>query len=237
MACILDSYRKNECVESVDRCAHAIAINGRIDASKMPREYRGITLFNSPARESQSTIYNKLGDYIETFGRIHDETDSRRIKSIYLYSKNPGTGKTTTAIALLNQFIIASYLGALKRDMRPPLRPVFFLDLNELQSSFNLATQTRDEGALKRFRKTIEIASFCPFVAIDDIGLRSATEAFRGHVHTIINARCANGLPTVYTSNIPIDELTTIFDARLADRVRDQCAVFAFDGESKRGRR
>ena len=100
-----------------------------------------------------------------------------------------------------------------------------------------MGTQIRDEAALRAFRKSIQIASQAPFVAIDDIGVRNATEAFRGHVHTVINARCANGLPTVYTSNVTIDELATIFDERLADRVRDQCAAFAFDGSSKRGRR
>lgn len=237
MTCILDSYRRSECASDASQCVHAIAINGRIDAAKLPRDYRDITLTTSPVRESQAQIYSKLDEYATTFRRIYDDTDSRRIKSIYLYSESPGTGKTTTAAALVNQFIITSYLGALKQGKQPPLKPAYFLDLNELQSSFNLGTQIRDEAALKQFRKSIQIASQAPFVAIDDIGVRNATEAFRGHVHTIINARCANGLPTVYTSNVTIDELATIFDARLADRVRDQCAAFAFVGRSKRGRR
>lgn len=237
MACILDEYRRNVCEAKEGQCVHAIAINGRIDAAKLPRDYRNITLNNSPARECQPHIYGRLSEYVETFKRIHDENTTKRIKSIYLYSKSPGTGKTTTAAALINHFIIASYLGALKQGKQPQLKPAFFLDVNELQSLFNLGTQIRDENALKSFRKTIQAATQAPFLAIDDIGVRSATDAFRGHLHTVINARCANGLPTVYTSNVSIDELATIFDARLADRVRDQCAVFAFEGESKRGRR
>ena len=235
MACILDSYRRNPCLSGAGECAHSIAINGRLDAAGLPKEYREITLATSPVSASQPRIYSRLDEYVTTFRRIYDEEDTRRIKSIYLYSKSPGTGKTTTAAALVNQFIITSYLGALKAGKQPPLTPAFFLDLNELQSMFNLATQIKDEEALKTFRKTIKKAATASFVAIDDIGVRNATEAFRAHVHTVINARCANGLPTVYTSNVTIDDLATIFDARLADRVRDQCAVFAFEGESKRG--
>lgn len=237
MPCILDGYRRICCESSLNGCIHEIAINGRVTAAKLPADYRNLTLLNSPARKGQERIYEKLDDYVTTFKRMYDEKDNRRIKSVYLYSKSPGTGKTTTAAALVNQFIIASYLGALKIGKQPPLKPAYFLDLNELQSTFNLGTQIRDESALKSFRKSIQIASHATFVAIDDIGLRNATEAFRGHVHTIINARCANGLPTVYTSNVTIDELATVFDERLADRVRDQCAVFAFEGGSKRGRR
>jgi DNA replication protein DnaC len=72
---------------------------------------------------------------------------------------------------------------------------------------------------------------------LDDIGLRSASEAFRSYVHAIVNYRTANGLPTVFTSNLPIEEMAQVFDARLYDRMRDMCAVLHFNGESHRGRR
>jgi DNA replication protein DnaC len=44
-------------------------------------------------------------------------------------------------------------------------------------------------------------------------------------------------IPTVFTSNLPIEEMAVVFDARLYDRMRDMCAVLHFNGESKRGRR
>ncbi|MNV31878.1 hypothetical protein D3C71_1232000 [compost metagenome] len=78
-------------------------------------------------------------------------------------------------------------------------------------------------------------AKAAPFVVLDDIGVRSASEAFRADLHGVVNARVANALPTVYTSNIPMDELAQVFDRRLADRVRDMCVVVPFKGESKRG--
>lgn len=75
------------------------------------------------------------------------------------------------------------------------------------------------------------------FTVIDDLGVRDATPAFRGDLHSVINHRTTNAMPTVYTSNLPIEEMATVFDQRLYDRVRDQCAVLHFGGESRRGRR
>jgi len=46
-----------------------------------------------------------------------------------------------------------------------------------------------------------------------------------------------SGLPTVYTSNLPMSDMANVFDARLYDRIRDQCAEIHFAGESRRGRR
>jgi len=98
----------------------------------------------------------------------------------------------------------------------------------------------------------IETCQRVPFLVMDDIGVRDASDAFRAYLHAIINYRAASGLPTVYTSNIPLQsdvepekrvkekkpyDIRDVFDDRLYDRIRDMCAVFKFEGESKRGRR
>lgn len=240
--CILNDRNKNGCENCNPTCSHRIALNGlngkggRIALAGAPASYRHLTLANSPARESQAKVYELLAQYVATFSRVFD-AEGQRIKSLYLFSANPGTGKTTTACVALNEYIIASYLGALKNGKQPSQQPALFLDINEMQTKYNLATMTNDESGLNEVKGLIKRASSVEFLVMDDIGLRNATESFRALVHAIVNARTTADLPTVYTSNVPISELATVFDARLADRVRDQCAVIAFDGESKRGRR
>jgi DNA replication protein DnaC len=96
---------------------------------------------------------------------------------------------------------------------------------------------TNDEAGINSIKAVIKRAQTAPFAVIDDLGIRTASEAFRAYVHAIINYRTVNGMPTVYTSNLPIEEMAVVFDQRLYDRVRDQCAVLFFSGESKRGRR
>lgn len=240
--CILSERKKSGCTACNSPCPHYIAIHGmngkggRIALANAPASYRHLTLNNSPARESQAKVYGLLADYIATFQRMFN-ANGERIKSLYLFSVNPGTGKTTTACVAMNEYIIANYLGSLKRGIQPPQQPAMFLDINEMQTKYNLAAMTNDEDGLNEVKALVKRASKVDFLVMDDIGLRNATESFRSLVHAIINARTTADLPTVYTSNVPLSELATVFDARLADRVRDQCGVIAFEGESKRGRR
>ncbi|MGR6115860.1 ATP-binding protein [Aeribacillus composti] len=225
-----------------NHCPHFIALHGmnakggRAGLASVPSDYRLVTLTNSPVRASQPKIYEILDKYSATFGRQFDEIGDR-IKSVYLWSKSPGTGKTTTAVALLNDWLVAHYLGSLKRGRQPLQQPAYFLDVNEFQMRYNLATMTNDDAELSTIRKLIEMCQRVPFIVMDDIGVRGASEAFRAYLHAIINYRAVNGLPTVYTSNFPIEDMARIFDERLYDRMRDMCAVVEFTGESKRGKR
>src|SRR5690625_8023728 len=90
---------------------------------------------------------------------------------------------------------------------------------------------------MKRIGAIIKRAQDAPFAVIDDIGVRSASEAWRAYVHAVINYRVTEGKPTVYTSNLPIVGMANVFDERLYDRIRGQCGVIQFDGTARRGRR
>jgi DNA replication protein DnaC len=210
--------------------------SGRIGNAGTPSDYRLLTLKNSPARKEQAKIYTILDKYVATFERQFED-GAERIKSLYLWSESPGNGKTTTATALLNEWIIANYLGSLKLGRQALQTPGVMLDVNAFQTDYNLATMTNDESEMAKIKATIQRTQTAPFAVLDDIGVRSASEAFRSYVHAIVNYRTTNGLPTVFTSNLPIEEMAIVFDGRLYDRMRDQCAILYFEGKSKRGRR
>ena len=241
-ACILTDYRTDKCAGCTKLCPHRIALHGldgnggRVGNAGLPRDYRYVTMKTSPVRESQPETYALLDRYVETFKR-KDNDGEERIKSMYLWSESPGTGKTTTASALINAWIATDYLSAIKAGKQPGQTSAYFLDINELQTSYNLATMTNDDDGIERIGEKIKRTQDAPFAVIDDIGVREATMAFRSYVHAVINYRTSNGLPTVYTSNLPIEEMAEVFDDRLYDRIRDQCAPIHFRGQSKRGRR
>lgn len=213
---------------------------GRLGAAGVPTDYRRVTLANAPAREDQAEVYRFLAEsYVPTFSRQF-ETDGERIKSLYLYSREPGTGKTTTAAALLNEWLVVHYVGSRQRGERPLERPAYFFDINEWQELYNEFNRPRvpddiAEPASREYYWRMKNAKSTPFVVMDDIGVRDCSGGFRGDLHAVINHRVTNGLTTVYTSNVTIEELKRVFDARLADRVRDMCGVLSFVGESKRG--
>lgn len=228
-------------------CPSFIAIHGysgtggRNGNANLPNDYRLLTLATSPVRGEQSEAYKLIDAYVKTFSRAFAD-GNQRIKSLYLYSAEPGTGKTTSACAVLNEYIMRTYIGMRSKGETPPQRPVYFLDCNRWQTDYNSFTRNgipKDiaEVASERYYRTMEIAKVVPFMVCDDIAVRSASEAFRADLHTVINERVTNGLPTVYTSNIAMDELDTVFDRRLADRIRDMCVTVNFVGNSKRGMR
>lgn len=227
---------------------------GRVAASNVPTDYHGVLMHDSPVRASQSVIYDKLDLYVESFEkqfsdvykRLLDEGQTNnqvRIKSLYLWSESPGTGKTTTAVALLNEYLVTHFYGMLKRRKTPDQRPVYFLDVNELQTHYNTFNRPRvpddiAEPASRKYYTSISNARTTPFVVMDDVGVRSSTDGFRGDLHSLINDRVTNKLPTVYTSNIPLEGLVDVFgEERLVDRIGDMTQSIHFEGESKRGKR
>ncbi len=240
--CILSERHKDGCASCPATCPHYISLyglsgrGGRVASANLPEDYRYMTLKNSPARASQPKVYGMLDTYVRTFERQFDE-DSERIKSLYLYSESPGTGKTTTAAALINAWLVEHYLGSLKRNRQALQQPAYFLDVNSWQTDYNLATMTSDEKELDEIKRTMRRCMDVPFLVMDDVGIRSASESFKSVVHAIINARTTGAKPTVYTSNLPIDDMAKVFDARLYDRIRDQCLDISFSGTSRRGRR
>ncbi|MGF9711684.1 DNA replication protein [Paenibacillus naphthalenovorans] len=227
-----------------DMCSSFIAMHGltgnggRVGNAGVPADYRLVTLAKSPARTEQAYAYAMVDAYAATFKRQFD-VNGQRVKSLYLYSESPGTGKTTTAAALLNEWLTVHYIGGIQRGRQALERPGYFVDLNSMQTLFNRIHLSVGDDKRKavsdEFQRQLDLASNTPFVVIDDVGVRTATEAFRAYVHDVINHRVTNGMPTCYTSNVRMRDLATVFDARLADRIRDQCVEINFAGTSKRG--
>jgi DNA replication protein DnaC len=237
---------------------------GRVGAANLPADYRHVTLTNSPARAAQAQAYELIGAYAATFARQF--TDDLRVKSLYMWSAEPGTGKTTSACAVLNAWIREHYIGAVKRGQQPQQRPAYFASINRLQTQYNAMTRpgsqaTRDEAGDK-YRREIGILTRTPFLVFDDLAVRSYTAPFLADMHEVINERVTNHLPIVFTSNVPLTiesyekaygklteeqrnrtkTIETIFYefdpyGRTFDRVRDQCVEIPFAGESKRGLR
>lgn len=243
---------EHKCTE---RCPFFVALhglsgtNGKSGFGNIPLEHRYRTISSSNVRNGQNEAYRLLDLYEASFPRIFEQIEGRklnpveRIKNLYLWSPSPGTGKTASAAASLNSFLIKYYLGCLKRNIQPVQRPIYFLDINKFQTDYSQMTRTgvpeeiREEAG-QRYYAQMEYAKNSLLTVFDDIGIRSVSEALRSDLLDCINHRMSKLYPSIFTSNLPMEELPNIFkEERLFDRIRDLAITIEFEGTSKRGKR
>lgn len=235
----------HDSITEAELLPHYIAVHGlsgeggRVGNARVPKQYRDVLVSDCVVRDAEPKIYDKLDDYIRTFVR---QFTGERIKGLYIYSPKTGNGKTTTACALLNEYIVRHYVGSVKRGLQPHIYPAYFFDVNywnKLYTQFTRHGVPRHiaEKASAEYYGMESIAKSTQFLVMDDIGVREdVSDAFRMDLHALINSRNVDEMPTVYTSNVPITELPRIFrEDRLADRIKDMTIQFTFTGDSKRG--
>jgi DNA replication protein DnaC len=201
---------------------------GRSGASEIPLEYRQTTIQNSVVRTEQPEAYELLDVYENSMVKIFSQTPDpkTRVKNLYLWSKESGTGKSVTASAVLNSFLARYYLGTKKRDLQAKQTPIYFLDLNKFQTLFNQMTRAGipthvREVASEKYYEQMDFAKRAVMTVLDDVGTRSVTEALRGDILDIVNERMNNYRPTIFTSNLALQELPALFgEQRLFDRIK-----------------
>ncbi|RSK28114.1 hypothetical protein EJF36_15185 [Bacillus sp. HMF5848] len=149
--------------------------------------------FKSPY-ESQFHAAKLTYDYLMQFH------ESRH--SLYLYGK-PGRGKSHLAVSAYKFVKELGYTA-------------LFFDVPKLMNVIR--------GIV---RKDVDVSENDLFTAIeqvdllilDDIGAERMTEWVDETLYLVINQR--QGKSTIYTSNVPIDQLHTRYDERLADRIKN----------------
>lgn len=248
--CILSNYCETFKSGNCSPCPAYIQIHGmsgkggRLAAMRVPLEYRYVVLDNSPVISSQPKIYEVVDKYVKSFVKLFDQDNpldtKKRIRSLYLWGEGTGTGKTTTACAILNEFLTTYFLGCLKHGITPVQIPAYFLDVNEFQELYNkfnrpnVSREVAETSSIEYYNR-MELAKKSPLCVFDDLGVRNATESFRADLHSIINGRVTAQLPSIYTSNLPMESLEEVYDNRLYDRVKDLTVPLEFIGNSNRG--
>ncbi|MDO5540868.1 MAG: ATP-binding protein [Eubacteriales bacterium] len=137
---------------------------------------------------SERDIVNK---YIMKYPQFRE-----RGMGLYIYSGTRGSGKTMLSCCILNE-ISKRYSGSIKF--------VNAIDLLEM-------TKKGFYGSEDEIRALYEAA----LLVIDDIGVQLSREWTDTIFYRLINDRYANRRPTIYTSNMPAENL------RMNDRITDR---------------
>ena len=128
---------------------------------------------------------------------LHYEKLRNKGMGLYIYSGTKGSGKTMLACCLLNE-ITKSYKGVVKF--------VNILDFLEMTKK-GFSGDDEDVNNIRH----------AGLLVVDDIGVQMSKEWIDTVLYSLVNDRYVNRLPTIYTSNIPVNRLK--MDDRITDRI------------------
>ena len=128
---------------------------------------------------------------------LHYEKLRNKGMGLYIYSGTKGSGKTMLVCCLLNE-ITKRYKGVVKF--------VNILDFLEMTKK-GFSGDDEDVNNIRH----------AGLLVVDDIGVQMSKEWIDTVLYSLVNDRYVNRLPTIYTSNIPVNRLK--MDDRITDRI------------------
>ena len=145
--------------------------------------------------------------------------------NLYIYSKNPGNGKTSWAFRLLRSYINNIWF---KRSLKPI---VLFINVPK----FLLELKANISEKSSYIEHILSCVKECDVVVWDDIGSKNGTEFEVSYLLSIIDDRLTNKKANIYTSNLNKEELHNLLGDRVYSRVYNYSECIEFYGKDKRG--
>lgn len=141
------------------------------------------------------------------------EKPDRKKWGLYIYG-SCGTGKTYALYALFRNCILQDFPCRIKNTVE--LLRLFKQDFKNNEDNFE------------------DYLEYKGLLFIDDIGVEKNTEFVDETLYHLINIRCEKMLPTFFTSNLSIKELSQKNGDRIASRIVGMCEIVKLEGKDKR---
>lgn len=212
---------------------------GVVGVASIPKAYRTSRAANLPFQGANPGAYK----FIRLFAKDVVEKVDEGV-GLYLFAvpnesnkKGTGTGKTTAATAILNEYLSERVILEAKKERTIEDVPGMFINVSKFQNAYNAqfrGTPEMQAQASETYYRMKSRMMNVPLLLMDDIGIRDATEAFKNEFYEIIDERASELLATVFTSNVPVDRLATMLDERIASRIEGSTYPVPFGGEDKR---
>lgn len=201
----------------------------------VPTKYEGFNKDNLPT--------DKQFDFIRGYIKQLPDAVENGI-GLYIYSTptdgNPlgtGTGKTTSAIAILNEFTKIQVKRHVQGKTQLTTNPTMFIKAADFQNIFNAQFRGHKEIQMESAEKYYnykELMKEVQLLVIDDIAVRTGSEVFNTEMYEVIDHRAVMELATIFTSNVPIAELNKFIDPRVASRIEGMTVQVKLSGKDYR---
>jgi DNA replication protein DnaC len=157
-----------------------------------------------------------------------------------------GTGKTHLSIAIAKNILIKRvekfindenmnwYLKKLESGNANEGSPYGYKQLNLFCNFQELSIQIKSSFRKESSSMDQIIESWLKdFAIFDDIGMAKPTETAIEALYMIVNRRYEEMIPTVYTTNYSLSEISSIYGDRIASRLSD-CRQIKLEGKDRR---
>lgn len=139
---------------------------------------------------------------------------SRRSPSLLLYGKT-GLGKTHLSLAVAGKAVESGY-------------GVIYTSAQNLFNKLEKEKFGRSDG------NTEETILDCDLLIIDDLGAEFTTQFTVSALYNIINSRELEGKPTIISTNLTPEQLTSTYSERITSRILSNFVMLYFDGSDIR---
>lgn len=205
-----------------DMCWGYLSMRLMFQQSQIPKRYLDCRLANLPFKKNCPDAYKAVNRFIANIKTLVPDG-----KGLYLFGNTPGTGKTTAACAIGNEYIIAKAFTARQKPQ------VLFVTTSKLLEKLRKAMDTPDES-MPGYLYLIETI---PLLIFDDIGAEKPSEWMQERFYNIINDRNNELLSTVLTSNFKLDELEIRLGSRIRSRIEGMTIPVGFESTRDMRRR
>lgn len=209
-------------------------------STNIPSKYDDCLIENLPIEVDNPNPYKVVEKYV---GNINHYVNEKHI-GLFLFSIpdaenrfGTGTGKTTTAVTILNEYVIDQVKRHMKGLINLEKNPALFVKASEFQNKYN--EQFRGSFELQQQASVIyyrfkDRMKHVDLLVIDDVAVRDTTEAFKNELFEIIDHRSSEDKTTIFTSNLPIEKVAEVLGDRIASRIDGMCYMLGLKGKDHR---
>lgn len=210
-----------------------------VQMANIPAARRGWTLADCTA-----TNENDIADIKQWLGLVRDEKIIRASGNPncgfgLMLMGSPGNGKTTIALSILQEVLTTFPLESLDVERATLTRPCYFATFNDI---IELKGRLIEGGTDEEETLYAGMLGDCAndvynirILVIDDIGKEHASLSGwqKNLLHHVLRTRFNNGLPTIVTTNIKLENWVALYGDATASFANE--AFMYLPIESKRG--
>ena len=214
---LLDVYGGQDLAnDSVKDCPKCKGKREETDLTKIPDMYAECDIFKFDFK-AYSVDISKYKEIVFNFFDNYKEWKNKG-KGLYLWSKEPGSGKTFLACCLARSTMMKHNI--------PRMRFVTVIDyIDKVGESYDIKKNGGFLDPSKVFRE-------CDLLILDDIGAQVSKEWQQQEIFKLVNQRIQDGNITIFTSNMPVEKLNV--DERAKSRIMSSTIQLHMPEESIR---